>query len=458
MAYSTQRATSDGTLSYIDLSIDYIKRADISVFYDGLPADPETWAWVGVTDKRIEFTPNVPDGVEVLLARSTQINTIIHRFSSGAKFNNSTMDEDFKQLLYLNQEAVEGAALTDIFNDVDFHGYTIKNVGPAVEDGDALSLGQARADATTATGAALVATSQAAVATTKAGEAVAAAAAASSSSSTATTKADEAAASATAAAASAATADTKAGEAVASASTATGAASTATSKALEASDYAEDAAASAASVDPDNLVHRSGAENVGGVKTYTDSPLVPNVTLASNDGRAVNSKYVKDTVDPVVSSLTTVSNRTLKVSELKTLPTTVVFNAIPSWVNRMYLTFDAVQDSSGSGVLVQFAPVSGGFQNTGYISYSTRATGTNTVATTGVTDAFYIINVAGDLTGGLMFQRVSGNIWVAHGTFQRGGWQVMTAGRVALTGVLDRLLVSGLSSLLTGSVRLDYEA
>lgn len=157
MAYSTQRAVSDGTMAYLDVSIQYMKRADISVFYNDLPANPATWAWVGTTDKRIAFTPNVPNGVEVLLKRSTQINTIINVFSNGAKFNNATMDQDFTQLLYLNQEAVEGAALTDIFNDVDFHGYKIKNVGLAVDDTDVVSFGQLKTMSTGAYAAQLAA-------------------------------------------------------------------------------------------------------------------------------------------------------------------------------------------------------------------------------------------------------------------------------------------------------------
>lgn len=142
MAFSTQRAVSDGTMSYLDISIKYISRDDISVFYDGLPADPDTWAWVGTTETRISFTPNVPNGVEVLIARTTRINGIINVFALGAKFNNATMDLNFTQLLYLNQEAVEGAKLTDIFNDVDFHGYKIKNLGAGVASGDATNLGQ----------------------------------------------------------------------------------------------------------------------------------------------------------------------------------------------------------------------------------------------------------------------------------------------------------------------------
>jgi len=141
-------------MSYLDVSIQYLKRADINVFFDGLPAPAGSWSWNGTTDKRINFTPVVPNGVEVLLKRTSQISSIINVFSNGAKFNNATMDTDFTQLLYLNQEAVEGAALTDIFNDVDFHGYKLKNLGPAVADNDAITYGQAKAEGTGAWAAA----------------------------------------------------------------------------------------------------------------------------------------------------------------------------------------------------------------------------------------------------------------------------------------------------------------
>ncbi|BAN92354.1 tail fiber protein [Ralstonia phage RSB3] len=144
MAYSTQRAVSDGTMTYLDLSISYQARADIKVFFNDLPAPAGTWAWVGTTDKRISFTPAVPNGTEVLVQRTTRIDRIINVFARGAKFNNSTMDENFLQVLYLTQEAVEGSALSDIYNDVDFHGYKIKNLGLAVEDKDAITFGQVK--------------------------------------------------------------------------------------------------------------------------------------------------------------------------------------------------------------------------------------------------------------------------------------------------------------------------
>lgn len=199
MAYSTQRAVSDGTMTYLDLSINYQSRNDIKVFFDDLPAPDGSWAWVGTTDKRINFTDTIANGVEVLVQRTTRIDRIINRFVNGAKFNNNTMDMNFEQVLFLTQEAVEGSALSDIFNDVDFHGYKIKNLGTAVDDNDAVSLGQIRADSTTAVGAAANAKVSETNAKTSETNAAASAAAAAGS---ATASATSAAASATSATAS----------------------------------------------------------------------------------------------------------------------------------------------------------------------------------------------------------------------------------------------------------------
>lgn len=157
MAYSTQRAVSDGTMTYLDLSIGYQSRTDIKVFYNDLPADPESWAWVGTTDKRIAFTVAVPNGIEVLVQRSTRLDRIINVFVGGAKFTNTTMDMNFEQVLFLTQEAVEGSALSDIFNDVDFHNYKIKNLGVATDPTDAITFGQVQTMSTGAYAAQLAA-------------------------------------------------------------------------------------------------------------------------------------------------------------------------------------------------------------------------------------------------------------------------------------------------------------
>jgi hypothetical protein len=54
MANSTQRAVSDGTLVSLDLSIHYIDRSEITVYFDAVLTT--AWAWVGETAKQITFS------------------------------------------------------------------------------------------------------------------------------------------------------------------------------------------------------------------------------------------------------------------------------------------------------------------------------------------------------------------------------------------------------------------
>lgn len=145
MALSTQRAVSDGTLALLDLSIEYLDRSEISVFFDAVPAT--TWHWVGGTAKQIAFIPPVPNGVEVLVRRNTDITELRHEFSKGSAFTAETLDQDLKQVLHIVQEAKEAGMIGDLYTELDMHGYRIKNVGYAIEDTDALTLGQYKQDA-----------------------------------------------------------------------------------------------------------------------------------------------------------------------------------------------------------------------------------------------------------------------------------------------------------------------
>ena len=154
-------------------------------------------------------------------------------------------------------------------------------------------IGEINSTATTMNGYADTASAGASTATTKAGEASTSASEAltsrnqaetfknnaSTSASTATTKASEASASALSASTSASTATTKAGEASASASQAL------TSR-NQAETFAQQAKASAESVDVNNLVHRTGAETIAGIKTFS-SNIVGNIT--GNAGTATNA-------------------------------------------------------------------------------------------------------------------------------------------------------------------------
>ena len=201
MAQSTQRAVSDGTLVFLDLSIHYLDRSEIAVYFDAaLTAD---WAWVGETAKQIKFTPAVPNGVEVLVKRTTDMSKIRHEFSSGAAFTARVLDEDLAQVLHIAQEAAESNLSGQFYADINMHNYRIRNVGTAVDDTDALTLGQYKADAN---GAFASKTAAAASATAAANSATAA----SGSATTAGTHATNAGNSATAAANSATAAATSA--------------------------------------------------------------------------------------------------------------------------------------------------------------------------------------------------------------------------------------------------------
>lgn len=148
MAYSIQREVSDGTLQTLTLRISYFKKTHIFVYVDDKLADGSTgrysWVWDG---DRIRLNKVVPVGIEVIIRRKTPMDAPFHNFRQGAVFKDVTMDENFIQQLYINQENVEGLSATDFYSDLDLHNYRMKNVGTATTDADAVSLGQYRADA-----------------------------------------------------------------------------------------------------------------------------------------------------------------------------------------------------------------------------------------------------------------------------------------------------------------------
>lgn len=146
MAYSTQRSVSDGTLQLLMISIEFFDKSEISVYFDNIPTSAYVWA----TDKSLRFNSPVPQGVEVLIRRTTDLSEVRHVFSRGAQFKDSTLDDDFRQILHISQEAVEGANVGDIYSTLNMHGNKITNVGPATDDGDAVSLGQVKQESTSA--------------------------------------------------------------------------------------------------------------------------------------------------------------------------------------------------------------------------------------------------------------------------------------------------------------------
>lgn len=152
MAFSTQRAVSDGTLQDLLLEIKYIDKEDINVFIDDVPqvlGVDYTW----ISDVLLRFTAVVPNESEVLLQRATKLDNVLNIFTLGAVFDDPTMDENFRQMLYIAQEAREGSTLEEIFTNLNMHGYRVQNLGAGTEPGDAINYQQYMDDSLGAGGA-----------------------------------------------------------------------------------------------------------------------------------------------------------------------------------------------------------------------------------------------------------------------------------------------------------------
>lgn len=141
MNYSVQRAVSDGSMVLLPISIEYFDRSEITVIFDD-GAGTYDWEWVGTSDTSIAFPTAIPNGVEVLVRRETDMSELRHSFTGGAAFTEQSIDEAFTQVLHIAQEAKEGAVLGEVFQDVDMHGYKLVNVGDGVNPTDGASVGQ----------------------------------------------------------------------------------------------------------------------------------------------------------------------------------------------------------------------------------------------------------------------------------------------------------------------------
>lgn len=146
MANAVQTQVSDGTLNIVNVGLEYFKQADIAVTV-GVVDGPQASLTVGVdyqwtSDSTIQFlntshSPSglVPAGETVTLTRSTEIDQMLNIYDGGAPFNRTTLDENFKQLLFIAQEFAGASGLDAL---ADFKAL-LKSVLGAAEVGVDLS-------------------------------------------------------------------------------------------------------------------------------------------------------------------------------------------------------------------------------------------------------------------------------------------------------------------------------
>lgn len=109
--YSVQKMVSDGTLSTIALGIQYLQRNDIYMRIAGEDT-PQSGAhsgytWSFINNTTLKILPVVPNGVEVVVYRRTDIDAMYNIYSQNAQFDEATIDENNQQLLYIAQEYLE---------------------------------------------------------------------------------------------------------------------------------------------------------------------------------------------------------------------------------------------------------------------------------------------------------------------------------------------------------------
>ncbi|ALA46459.1 tail fibers protein [Dickeya phage BF25/12] len=143
--YSVQIAVSDGTLARISLSIEYFEKDDITL-YRNLETTPlvlgTDWQWDGDTTINLLTNTPVTDGEYITVRRNTNIDRAFNIYDGGAAFSRDTLDENFRQMIYLAQEFTEGNGLTGLFFPLDMHGFKITNLGDGTDPKDAVNKGQ----------------------------------------------------------------------------------------------------------------------------------------------------------------------------------------------------------------------------------------------------------------------------------------------------------------------------
>lgn len=109
--YSIQKLVSDGTLSTVVLGVQYLERNDIYMRIGGedvtQSGSSTGYTWYFVDNTTLKINPVVPTGVEVYIYRRTDTSNMYNIYSQNAQFDESTVDENNQQLLFIAQEYLE---------------------------------------------------------------------------------------------------------------------------------------------------------------------------------------------------------------------------------------------------------------------------------------------------------------------------------------------------------------
>lgn len=149
----------------------------------------------------------------------------------------------------------------------------------------------------------------------------------------------------------------------------------------------------------------------------------------------------------------------LETEQATTSGTNFNFTSIPSGVNKIFVNLDQVSLDGTDDLLIRIGD-SGGFANTGYLSYASY----NNLAGSATNTSGFIIEVTSatiKITGTITLIRMAGNKWIANGnTVREGATQVgFMSGIKELSSTLDRVQLqrTGTNNFDNGSVNIAYE-
>lgn len=197
-----------------------------------------------------------------------------------------------------------------------------------------------------------------------------------------------------------------------------------------------------------------------------------------SDTAAIAASKLASTLDLSAKTVTLPdgSVSTTKLSQPFTqtaaVPTTsgslIDFTAIPSWVKRITVILNQVQNSgidggTNSGITIQLG-TSAGFKESGYVATGTAITGNNLCGVASFTTGFNAgtgVLSTSSRSGCIFLQTVGSNFWIQSGTITNGSIAAgFSQGVVSLSGTLNSLrltTVGGTDAFTGGSVAITYE-
>jgi hypothetical protein len=140
--------------------------------------------------------------------------------------------------------------------------------------------------------------------------------------------------------------------------------------------------------------------------------------------------------------------------------TSVDFTSIPSWAKRITVMFSGVSTNGTNGYLIQVG--SGSFETSGYVGQANAI-----AAVIDIFGAGFLVNnnifAANTYQGTVTLNYLVSNIWTETGLVapqNSGSYLVVSAGKIALPGTLDRLrvtTVTGANTFDAGNINIMYE-